>query len=168
MSEPDRGGGEPAEHRRYAAYVTALDAFAEAKGADEAGEAALVLAVLRDEDQVMAQSAVVRHVDRRAAEFLTDPRFPGWCQALSGAVAGRDFPTRRLREWSLLRAIALGEPWTPEELSAATDWCQRTAVDGRFPVSPAALTLLAEHGRTRRVRNAAVRPAAPSGTGLST
>ncbi|GAA3387079.1 hypothetical protein [Streptomyces roseoviridis] len=144
-------GPEPAEHRRFARYLTALGTVA------EPDEAELVAAVLRDEDPVMAQSAVVRHVDRRAAELLTDARFPAWCRALSGVVAGRDVLARRLREWTLLRALVLGEPWTPAELTTASDWCQRTAVTGTFAVSPAALALLAERGCTRRVRHTAAR-----------
>ncbi|MET9952509.1 hypothetical protein ABZ135_13320 [Streptomyces sp. NPDC006339] len=154
---------EPPEHRRYAAYLAALEAVT---GADAAAgptggpdEADLVAHVLRDEDPVMAQSAVIRHVDRRAAALLTAPGFVTWCTALTGAVAGRDFVLRRLGEWTLLRAITLGEGWTPEALATASDWCQRTAVSGRFPVSSSALSLLAEHGRTRRVRTAAARPA---------
>ncbi|MER7519131.1 hypothetical protein [Streptomyces sp. NPDC126499] len=150
-------GPEPAEHRRFARYLAALETVA------EPDEAELVGAVLGDEDSVMAQSAVVRHVDRRAAELLTDARFPAWCRTVSRVVAGRDVLTRRLREWTLLRALALGEPWTPAELTAASDWCQRTAVTGTFPVSPAALTLLAEQGRTRRVRIAATRHPRPAG-----
>lgn len=141
---------EPAEHRRFGRYLMALEAVAEV---DEPG---LVAAVLRDEDATMAQSAVVCHIDRRAAQMLTESRFTAWADTLTGVVAGRDFLTRRLREWTLLGAITLGGPWAPEELTTASDWCQRTATTGQFAISPEALTLLAGHGRTRRVRNAAI------------
>ncbi|MFD0343622.1 hypothetical protein ACFVH0_33925 [Streptomyces sp. NPDC127117] len=153
-------GEEPAEHRRFARYLTALETVA------ETDEAKLVAAVLRDEDATMAQSAIVRHIDHRAARLLADPRFTAWAHTLTGVIAERDFLTRRLQEWILLRAITLGETWAPEELTTASDWCQHTAATGQAATSPEALILLAEHGRTRRVRNAATRglqhPAHPS------
>ncbi|MDF9811955.1 hypothetical protein [Streptomyces sp. SPB162] len=142
---------DPAEHRRFTRYLTALDTVT------ETDEAKLVAAVLRDADATMAQSAVVRHIDQRAARLLTDPRFTTWAHTLTGVIAERDFLTRRLQEWTLLRAIALGETWASEELTSASDWCQRTAATGQLATSPEALILLAEHGRTRRVRNAATR-----------
>ncbi|WP_406360161.1 hypothetical protein OH782_28810 [Streptomyces sp. NBC_01544] len=140
---------EPAEHRRFVRYLRALEAVA------EADEVALVAAVLRDQDATMADSAVGRHLDRRAADLLTDAKFTAWAQTLTEVIADRDFLTLRLREWTLLRTIALGEPWTAEELTGATDWFQRMAAATQIAPSPEALGLLAERGRTRRVRNAA-------------
>lgn len=142
---------EPAEHRRFARYLQALEAVAEA---DEAG---LVAAILRDQDATMADSAVGRHLDRRAADLLTGPRFTAWAQTMTEVFADRDFLTLRLREWTLLRTIALDNPWTVEELTGATDWFQRMAATTQIVNSPEALRLLAERGRTRRVRNAASR-----------
>jgi hypothetical protein len=145
---------EPPEHRRFARHLAALEAL-EAVG--NTGEAEVVNTVLRDEDATMAQSAVLRHIDRTALRLLADPFFPAWAHALTDVVAGRHLLTRRLGEWTLLRAIAVGGPWTPEELTASSDWCQRTAVGHSSTPSPEALALLAAHGRTRRVRNAATR-----------
>ncbi|MET9979914.1 hypothetical protein ACFYOI_36200 [Streptomyces microflavus] len=51
----------------------------------------------------------------------------------------------------------LDEPWTDEQLLTASDWFQCTAVAAQLVTSPDALHLLAEHGRTRRVRNTASR-----------
>ncbi|MFJ3876688.1 hypothetical protein ACIPW5_04430 [Streptomyces sp. NPDC090077] len=154
--EGDEGESEgPPEHRRYARYLRALE------GVGEAEEAELVAAVLRDEDAVMAESAVNRHLERRAAELLTGPRFPAWAAMMAPVIGDRAFLARRLREWTLLRSVALGEPWTGEELLAASDWFQRTAAAAEVVTSPAALGLLAEHGRTRRVRNAAGRRQGP-------
>ncbi|WP_406404783.1 hypothetical protein OH805_37005 [Streptomyces sp. NBC_00879] len=141
---------EPAEHRRFAHYLEALEVVAEGDEAD------LVAAVLRDQDATMADSAVGRHLDRRAAGLLSDPRFTAWAQTLSEVIADRDFLARRLHEWTLLRAIALGKPWAAEELTSASDWFQRTATT-LIVTSPEALRLLAERGRTRRVRHAATR-----------
>ncbi|MCZ4099691.1 hypothetical protein C8250_002465 [Streptomyces sp. So13.3] len=140
---------EPAEHQRFARYLQALEAVAEP---DEAG---LVATVLRDEDATTADSAVGRHLDRRAADLLPDPRFTAWAQTLTEVIADRDFLACRLREWTLLRTIALGRPWAAEDLTRASDWCQRMAATTQIAPSSKALSLLAEHGRTRRVRNAA-------------
>ncbi|MET9594452.1 hypothetical protein ABZY45_26525 [Streptomyces sp. NPDC006516] len=143
--------GEPAEHHRYAHYLQALDAVPEAEEAD------LVATVLRDQDLAMAQAAVVHHLDRRAARLLADAAFPAWAHTMDAVVGGRNYLTRRLREWTLLRSIAMDEPWAAEELTAASDWFQRTATTAQIITSPDALGLLAERGRTRRVRNAASR-----------
>ncbi|MEV7674652.1 hypothetical protein [Streptomyces sp. NPDC088752] len=142
---------EPPEHRRFARYLEALEAV------PEEAEAELVSAVLRDRDATMAGSAVVRHLDRRAAGLLAGPHFTEWARRLAGTVAAHDFPARRLREWSLLHALVRGEARPPEELLDASDWLQRTAASRRFATPPTALALLAERGRTCRVRNEAGR-----------
>ncbi|MCY0943141.1 hypothetical protein [Streptomyces antarcticus] len=136
------------EHWRYARHLESLAATP-----DPAAEADAVAAVLRDPDPVMAESAVVTHLDRRAVRLLADEAFPVWAHALGAALAGRAFPERRLREWTLLRAVDGGGPWSAAELTAASDWCQRTAAQS--VTSYEALTLLAADARTRRVRNAA-------------
>ncbi|MGW3724581.1 hypothetical protein [Streptomyces sp. F001] len=150
MTGPHQGN-EPAEHRRFAHYLHALQTVAEANEAD------LLAAVLRDEDATMANSAVGRHLDRRAADLLTDPAFTAWAQTMAQVVDQRDFLTSRLREWSLLRTLALGEPWAAEELTDASDWLQRMAATTQIVTAPQALRLLAQRGRTRRVRTAASR-----------
>ncbi|MFJ7587810.1 hypothetical protein ACIQZO_10550 [Streptomyces sp. NPDC097617] len=148
MSGPD--DDTPPEHWRYARHLEAL-AVAPDRGAG--AEAEVVAAVLRDPDRVMAEAAVVTHLDRRAAHLLAAAEFPAWAGAMAATLTGRPFPERRLREWSLLEAVTRGEPWSAEELTAASDWCQRTAV--RLLTSYEALSLLATDARTRRVRNAA-------------
>ncbi|MFJ6479054.1 hypothetical protein ACIQK6_02745 [Streptomyces sp. NPDC091682] len=151
VSGPDPD--EPPEHWRYARHLESLAAVPDS-GAGAEAEAEVVAAVLSDPDRVMAESAVVTHLDRRAVHLLADEEFPAWARAMAGVLAGRAFPERRLREWSLLEAVTRGRPWSAEELTAASDWCQRTAV--RVLTSYEALTLLATEARTRRVRNAAV------------
>jgi hypothetical protein len=148
-SEDDATQEVPEEHLRFARYLHEL---ADVRPEDEAG---LVEMVLRDADTTMAQSAVVRHLDRRAAELLTDSAFPDWCRALSSVIVDREFLVHRLREWMLLRSVAMGDSWRPAELVGASDWFQRTA--SQMVTSAAALRLLADSGRTRRVRAAASR-----------
>ncbi|MFF7776419.1 hypothetical protein ACFZCG_18575 [Streptomyces tanashiensis] len=140
---------EPAEHRRFARYLKALEAVA------EASEVELVAAVLRDEDAAMANSAVLRHLDRRAAGLLAGPRFTAWAQAVAEVIARREFLTLRLREWTLLHTIALGGSWDAESLAGASDWLQRKMTSTEAVTSVEALRVLAAQGRTRRVRHAA-------------
>lgn len=111
--------------------------------------------VLRDPDPVMAQSAVVAELDRRAQQLLDDPAFTHWAQNIADALAGHDFLVGRLREWALLHTVASGGSWSAEAVVTVSDWCQRKAVE--VVDSRALLTMLAERGRTRRVRNAAMR-----------
>lgn len=151
------GPEQPPERWRYARHLAALAAAAagEAVALAEAVEAEAVAVVLRDPDPVMAESAVVTHLDRRAVRLPADGRFPGWARAMEPALHGRLFPSRRLREWTLLKAIAAGEPWSAAELTAASDWCQRTAA--QTVNSYEALGVLASAARTHRVRDAAAR-----------
>ena len=139
----------PEEHLRFGRYLQEL---ADVLPEDEAG---LVELVLRDPDRTMAQSAVVRQLDRRAAQLLADATFPDWRRAMSTVIVDREFLVHRLREWTLLRSIAIDDSWRPDDLVAASDWFQRTAA--QMLTSPAALRLLADEGRTRRVRAAANR-----------
>ncbi|MER5813437.1 hypothetical protein ABT143_35575 [Streptomyces sp. NPDC002033] len=139
---------------RYARHLDRLAATAATAGpAGRAGEAEAVAAVLRDPDPVMAESAVVTHLDRRAAGLRPGTEFPDWARVLHPVLAGHAFPARRLREWTLLKAVAAGAPWSPAELAAASDWCQHTAASSLD--APEALVLLAASARTRRVRNTA-------------
>lgn len=86
---------------------------------------------------------------------LIDEGFTAWAHAMAEITAEREFLTRRLREWTLLRSITMSGPWGSEEVTTGSDWFQRKAVE-TVP-SPAVLTLLAEAGRTRRVRAEASR-----------
>ncbi|MFD8235009.1 hypothetical protein ACFV20_24410 [Streptomyces sp. NPDC059696] len=140
------GAEEPAEHARYAGYLAELE---QAADGDETG---LVGRVLTDPDQVMAQAAVVRHLDRRAAELWPEPVWQEWAVAMARAVGGRPFLLRRLEEWALFRSVALGLPWRRDDLLAASDWLQLRTAAG---ASPEALGVLAERGRTKRIRSTA-------------
>ncbi|MEV0125106.1 hypothetical protein AB0I16_26825 [Streptomyces sp. NPDC050703] len=144
-------GPEPAEHLRFTRYLRLLDSVTEAEEND------LVAHILGDPDAAMADSAVCRHLDRRAAALLRDPLYPSWADAFGRAVARSAFLTRRMREWSLLRDVVLDEPWAAADLLDASDWWQRKATAEHSPLPPRALRLLAEQGRTRRVRGAADR-----------
>ncbi|MEV7185962.1 hypothetical protein [Kitasatospora sp. NPDC093102] len=143
----DAEGFEPDEHVRFARY---RQAFAEVSPEDAAG---LTARILTDPESSMAGSAVCEYLDRRAAELLTDPGFPAWHRELAGVVAADAFSVRRLRDWALLRAMTLDEPWEEGQLLTAENWLQEHLAEN----SPtrAVVSLLAESGRTRRSRNIA-------------
>ncbi|WP_406729498.1 hypothetical protein WJ438_40310 [Streptomyces sp. GD-15H] len=137
---------EPAEHLRFAAYLSRLE---QVPDADKAG---LVSEVLTDPDQTMAQSAVLRHLDRRATDLHHGPAYEPWTESMTRATIRYPLLARRLREWSLLRAITLGRLWHQDALLESSDWLQRKAAAAS---STDALEILAERGRTKRIRNTA-------------
>ncbi|MEU0228450.1 hypothetical protein ABZ177_29450 [Streptomyces sp. NPDC006284] len=146
MNAPDTAPDEPAEHARFAAHLREL---AQATGAREP---AVVARVLGDPDRTMARSAVLRHLDRRAGDLLPGPGFAAWSEAMTRAVGDEPFLTRRLLEWSLLRVVVRQGPWRPDDLLGASDWLQlRAAATANAEV----LRLLAERGRTKRIRRTA-------------
>lgn len=143
MNPYDAPHQEPAEHLCFAAYLNEL---AQSTDTDEI---ALVHNVLTDPDQTMAQAAVLRHLDRRAADLHHGPAFQPWAEAISQATAGHPLLARRLHEWTILRALMLGQPWHPQTLLESSDWLQHHAATTS---NIEALQLLAEHGHTKRIR----------------
>ncbi len=138
---------EPAEHARFHGYVRA---FAHVPDVDEC---AVLAHVLGDPDRAMADSAVIGHLDRRAAALCDDASFIAWSQRIARVLDGHQLPERRLREWSLLNEIDSGRPWNTADLIEASDWLQRRLAE--HTESQQALTTLANHGRTNRTRNTA-------------
>ncbi|WP_051950892.1 hypothetical protein [Actinacidiphila yeochonensis] len=83
---------EPPEHRRFAARLRALDVVRDEEEFD------LVASVLTDPDPAVATSAIVRHLDRRAASLLEGPEWTAWAAALAEVVGARPFLAQRLAE----------------------------------------------------------------------
>lgn len=137
---------EPAEHLRFRAYLSVLER------ATDADEAVRVSEVLTDPDRTMAQSAVLRHLDRRATDLHRGPAYEPWAASMARATANHPFLTRRLQEWSLVRAITLRQPWSPQALLGSSDWLQLKAATTS---NTDAIEILAEHGRTKRIRSIA-------------
>lgn len=100
----------------------------------------------------MAQSTVLRHLDRRAASLYPGPAYEEWAQTMTRATIDHTFLAQRLREWSLFRAITLRLPWQPDDLLASSDWLQLKTAAG---TNTEAIETLAEAGHTKRIRNAA-------------
>ncbi|BFV58362.1 hypothetical protein KCMC57_up34660 [Kitasatospora sp. CMC57] len=136
----------PDEHVRFAAYLDKLRHVADPEELD------LVSRVLTDPDRTMAQSAVLRHLDRRAAGLYPAPAYEGWAQAMTRATIDHPFLAQRLREWSLFRAVTLTLPWQPDDLLASSNWLQLKTATG---TNTEAIEILAEAGRTKRIRNTA-------------
>ncbi|MER5833033.1 hypothetical protein ABT116_19780 [Streptomyces sp. NPDC002130] len=139
-------GQEPPEHARFAAYLAELEQVT------DTDETELVAGVLADPDPVMAGAAVVRHLDRRAEDLHPEPVWEEWAEAMARVVGDRPFLVRRLREWTLFRAVVRGLPWDQDDLLASSDWLQLRTAAGS---STGALTVLAERGRTKRIRDTA-------------
>ncbi|MGW4095023.1 hypothetical protein [Nocardia sp. NPDC004750] len=137
---------EPAEHLRFWAYLRMLEQVTDA---DEAG---MVSEVLTDSDQNVAQSAVLRHLDRRADELHPQPAYEPWAEMMTRATIRYPLLTQRLREWSLFRAVMLGQPWHPDALLESSNWLQLKTAEAS---DTAALDILAHSGRTKRIRNTA-------------
>ncbi|PGH49709.1 hypothetical protein [Streptomyces sp. Ru87] len=100
----------------------------------------------------MAQSAVLRHLDRRAPDLCPDPAYEAWAQVMTQATIDHPFLTRRLQEWSLFRAVTLKLPWQPDDLLTSSNWLQLKTAAG---ANTKAIKILAELGRTKRIRNTA-------------
>ncbi len=146
MNHHDASQDEPAEHLRFWAYLSALEQVT------DADEAHLVSEVLTDPDQAMAQSAILRHLDRRATELHPGPAYEPWAASMAQVAVHHSLLTRRLREWSLFRAITLNRAWHPDVLLDSSDWLQLKAAAAS---NTDAIEILAQHGRTKRIRNTA-------------
>ncbi|MGW5126828.1 hypothetical protein ACWEQ7_22810 [Streptomyces sp. NPDC004069] len=100
----------------------------------------------------MAQSAVLRHLDRRATDLHSSSAYEPWAEKMPQATTRCPFLTRRLREWCLFRAVTLGQPWRPDTLLESSDWLQLKTAEA---ANAAALEILADPGRTKRIRDTA-------------
>jgi hypothetical protein len=147
MTAESSGQDEPREHLRFAAY---LQAFHDVPDGEELP---LVSTVLQDPDIAMANGAVLTHLDRRASSLIKGPGYVPWAQAMASVVASRPFLLQRLQEWSLFRAIILDQPWSPDALAEASNWLQLKVTQARG--TNEAAVVLAQAGRTKRIRNTA-------------
>ncbi|MCL6734946.1 hypothetical protein [Streptomyces neyagawaensis] len=146
----------PDEHIRFAAYLDRLGNVADADEAD------LVSRVLTDPDQTMARSAVLRHLDRRAAGLHPGRAYEEWAREMTRTTIDHPLLTQRLREWSIFRAVTLKLPWQPDDLLASSDWLQLKTAAG---TNTEAMEILAVAGRTKRIRNTARAGLKPHGQG---
>ncbi|WP_447006709.1 hypothetical protein ACRAKI_09645 [Saccharothrix isguenensis] len=84
LRDVDVNAGVHDEHVRHEVYLRAL---ADATPPDDLP---VITRALGDPDQVMAVSAVVRHLDRMGESH---PDFGTWAEAVLPVLGGREFPT---------------------------------------------------------------------------
>lgn len=116
-------------------------------------DVALLAILLAEPDRLMAESVLASLVDTRAEALGSAASFAAWAEPVLNAVDTDGFIARRVREWSLFKALLSGAPVDRESLAAATNWLQRKVVEEAN--SAPVLAVLGEVGRTKRVRNLA-------------
>ena len=114
---------------------------------------ALIATLLAEPDRLMAESVLMSFVDSRAERLDSAASLSRWAEPLLDAVGDDGFIARRVREWSLFKALQSGEPVDREALAAASNWLQRKVLEEAN--SAVVLTVLGEVARTKRVRNLA-------------
>ncbi|GAA1030665.1 MULTISPECIES: hypothetical protein [Amycolatopsis] len=141
------------EHVRSAAYRRVIAAAV----APDPRELAAVL--VRDPEPLTAKTAVVELVDHVAGETADPAEFR---RRAAGIVAeadrlapekDREFVRQRVRDWELWLETENGRVPEAADLASASDWMQRRLAD--FSASRQVLGLLAEHGRTKKIRSTA-------------
>ncbi|WP_370935333.1 hypothetical protein [Amycolatopsis sp. cg13] len=141
------------EHVRSAAYRRVISASG---GADRRELAAVLV---RDPEPLTAKTAVVELVDHLAGETADPAEFLRRAAEIveeAGRLApakDREFVRQRVRDWELWLETENGRVLDVADLESASDWMQRRLAD--FSASRQVLALLAEHGRTKRIRNTA-------------
>lgn len=145
------------EHVRAHLYREIISKVAASQCRD--GDRAVVATILHDPVESVSKTAVVQLVDDIAMRMADPAEFQRWATELAPeirllkAAGNRDFLDRRINDWAIYLAIRTGRTPRPAELAGTTDWMQR--VIAGESVSLPILTLLAEIGRTRKIRNIA-------------
>ncbi|MGH3801033.1 MAG: hypothetical protein ACRDTD_13010 [Pseudonocardiaceae bacterium] len=135
------------EHARHQMYLNALSL------ASSLEERELIATVLRDPDGVMAEAAVVSHIDRQASVLNSRSSYENWANRVVDLMSQHDFLVCRIKEWKLFKGIMEDGVGSVDALRDASDWLQRKVAQDA--TSRAVLEKLAEVGRTKRVRNIA-------------
>jgi hypothetical protein len=145
------------EHARSGAYHRVISMAVGSCGRE--GDRALAAALARDPEPLTAKTAVVELIDK-VAENTADPEvFRQWAAEILpetdrfGSGKDREFVRQRVRDWQLSLAVENGQVPDIADVAAVSDWMQRRLAD--FSTSSPVLTLLAEHGRTKKTRNVA-------------
>ncbi|KAB2352522.1 hypothetical protein [Actinomadura rudentiformis] len=145
------------EHVRSHVYRKIISVAAASQRRD--GDRALVATILRDPIELVSKTAVVHFVDTIAMKAADAAEFQQWAAGISPetqllkAKGSRRFVQRRIQDWTMYLEIKAGRKPTDAELTNATDWMQRLIAteSTSLPI----LTLLAEKGRTSKIRRIA-------------
>ncbi|MFE2016845.1 hypothetical protein ACFW9O_02195 [Streptomyces sp. NPDC059499] len=147
----DRPG--PVDGDRWTDGHARWDLYRSAAGQPEAAE--LLLAAVRAEtDLPLASSAVVMMLEKVPADERRR-----WVDALRPEVRG--YAERRSNELAVLDSLARGErSFGADDVEAWSDWLQLRAAQAGTDGDGHVLDVLAEHGRTKRIRRHAAESAA--------
>jgi hypothetical protein len=151
----DVGDAVADEHVRWSVYQRIASVAAASR--ERGGDRAIVAAMLRDPVEMVAKSAVVDLVDKVAVKATDPTEFRRWSAEVLletdrfEAEGNREFVRRRIRDWLCYLSVKDGQ--VPAELAEVSNWMQRVLAE--TSTSLPVLTLLAESGRTRKIRNIA-------------
>ncbi|MDQ3786875.1 MAG: hypothetical protein M3422_06485 [Actinomycetota bacterium] len=150
MTDVDLDVAVADEHVRWAVYRRVIASLT----ADS--EHTAVAAILRDPADLVARSAVVELVDTRAMQATDPAAFQEWAAGLDlGDLAAvhQEFVRGRVHDWTVYLAVENGHTPTAAEIDGVTNRMQRLLAE--HSTSQAVLAVLAETGRTRKIRNIA-------------
>lgn len=120
---------------------------------------AIIATILRDPMELTSKTAFVQLVDNIATRTADPAEFQQWAAGLLPEIhllkaeGNRRFLHRRIHDWTVCLAIKADQTPTSAELADTTDWMQRIIAEESTSLS--ILTLLAEGGRTKKIRNIA-------------
>jgi hypothetical protein len=145
------------EHVRSLLYrkVVAIAVASQSRASDRT----IVATILRDPVDLVSKSAVVEFMDAIAMKTADPAVFRQWAAGLRAetaqlaADATHTFISRRIDDWNVYLSIGAGRIPTSGELASTTHWMQRLLAERS--TSPPVLALLADIGRTRKIRNIA-------------
>ena len=148
----DQEMAERDEHERFRVYVEATRAVAARR--DSASDRRFLGIIARDPERSMSESAAVRFVDHVAESAKDEAELNQLGRLLADFVVRFPYATGRLDDWRLLKKLDAGGEASDVDITNGSDWLQR-----RLSTSDSLRTLrvLADAGRTRRVREAARR-----------
>jgi hypothetical protein len=145
------------EHVRSSAYQRIVSVAAASQGRDN--DRATVAAILRDPIEMVSKTAVVDLVDKIALKAADRAEFERWSAEILPETdrltteGNREFIRRRVHDWLFYLSIKDGQVPSADALADVTDWMQRLLAEES--TSLPVLTLLAESGSTRKIRNVA-------------
>ena len=136
------------EHRRYSIYLDLLS------HAPVERQRAVVTAILTDPDPAMRESVLVRVIDD-LVRAVSPIEFFTWASSVDDLLRQSSLLERRIQEAVLAKQIEAGETPSSEQLLRSSDWLQRIACE--VATSSSVLGVLANGGRTKRIRSSAER-----------
>ena len=145
------------EHVRLAGYLDVIAVVTADRCRDR--DRAIVACIMRDPYGSAAKTAVVALIDAVAQTMDEPDDFRGWTAGLVPevdrlATPHRTFVHRRIHDWTTYLTMAAGHTvLSAAELATLTDWMQRRIATESS--SPVVLTLVADAGSTRKIRNIA-------------